>query len=208
MAEHLLTLKYEGRLADRHEMDGADIHHAYEGGKRLLALHGYAYTEGRLPRNKLTNTPYFYIRSRALREGSVLLDVLINVIGSAVWDMTKYSYRQYFMPNVKSWLQNQQPFDPWHARIEPTLRPMNNQNAPFIDHEDERKRLSREMHAGCVQAFGQITRPLGTYADSVELLFDGDRIARLVDRIKEYEINEAVTAYRNLIDVRPRSTEW
>lgn len=196
MTEHLLTLRYEGRLAARHEMDAADIHHVYEGAKRLLSLHGYVYTEGRVPRNKLTETPFFNVRAKAPREGSVLLDIAINVAGSAVWDATKYTFARYFMPALQAWLRNQTVYIPPIERIEPTFGSNDRGNAPLVDLDLERRVLEREIYAGNAQAFGQITRPIGLHADYVEVIFDREVFGVVRRRMREHEITEAVRALR------------
>lgn len=212
MAEHLLTLRYEGRLAARHEMDAADIHHAYEGAKRLLAIHGYAYTEGRVPRNKLTETPYFSIRARALGQGSVELGMLIDVSGSAIWDATRNSFRQYFVQSLRSWLHCRETIDGLNDRTGPVHRHQDAIVGSSIDSEFESQELQREVHAGNVQAFRQMTRPIGLHADTVELLFDHEPLAQFGQRFPEQELTAAIQALAERLKLErpskyaPRST--
>ena len=148
MSEHQLLLKYDGRLASASKMDASDIHHAYEGAKRLLALHGYVYAVGKVPRNKVSSTQFFRVTACAPRAGSVVLELGIGIAGSAIWDVTKYSFREYFVPAVQNFLRGQTVSEPEYARIEPTLTPLDRGNSPFISLEHERKALDNDLHAG------------------------------------------------------------
>ncbi|MEQ1718940.1 MAG: hypothetical protein ABL907_23650, partial [Hyphomicrobium sp.] len=103
---------------------------------------------------------------------------------------------------VQTWLHGQEHVDPFYRRIEPTFYAQDTGNEPFIDHDAERRQLLREVHTGNAQAFGQMSRSIGIYADSVSLIFDGQIIARLTHRIREYEITEAVHALRDSLDTR------
>ena len=204
MAEHVLTLKYDGGLASRHEMDAADIHHAYEGGKRVLALHGYMYCEGRIPRSKLSETPYFAIRARPPRSGSVFLELAIGIAASAIYDIGKYTFKDYFVPAVGAWLNGVDACEPPDVRIEPTFRALDNGNRPFIDEDGERIRRQKDLSDGNAQAMDQITRPIGGHADMVEMLFDGARIARFRHRLREHEITEAVNVLKQRLSHQRR----
>lgn len=204
MAEHRVTLKYDGRLASNHQMDAADIHHAYEGAKRLISLHAFAYTEGRVPRNKITQTPYFSIRAGAPRAGSLELDLFVGILGSMIWDATKYSFKDYFIPAIQNWLARQESHDPYFFRLDPTLTPIDSGNEPFLDQAKERQRFVHEVAVGNAQAFGQITRPIGSNCDNVELIFDRHSVAKLTHRIREHEISEAIYALRETLGLFPQ----
>jgi hypothetical protein len=197
MQNDFLVLKYDGLLAANHEMDASDIHHAYEGAKRLLSVHASTYVFGRVPRNKLSETNAFRITARAPRRGSVLLELAIGIAGSMIYDVGKYTFRQHFVPAVKSWLDGREYPDDEFARIEPTLSSSYGNGEPLTDSEHAHRRLYQDVSTANAQAFGQITRPLGVHAEYCALSFDGVQFAELRRRMREWEITEAIKMLRS-----------
>lgn len=179
--EHVLSVRYVGGLADQNRMDAADNHNADEGAKQLLAALAYAYCYGKIPRNKRTRTDLFYIHVTADRPGSFLISVVGGILGSAIYDAAKFTFREFALPVLQSWTARRYPVEPYGIRLQEALRRDDRGNSAFFDAEAYQLAFWEELYAALDDSAIRITRTLGRHADRAELAMDGT-LVRTFDR--------------------------
>jgi len=197
--EHYLTLKYRGLLADENRMDAADRPVAGDGAKQVLAAMAYAYCYGDVPRNKLTDNRNFYIHSTADKIGSYEVALVVGILGSAIYDVAKYSFFEYAVPTYQAWLEDRYFNPPEFARIEPHFERVDGGNAPIFDNEPAQAKLRTDLGRALDGGTVRMTRPIGRFANNLSVALDGQAVASFSQRHRpkiEKEIEAALLPIR------------
>lgn len=192
-----LALRYSGILADRAEMDPTDAHNVIEGGKRFLAAHAYFYVDGVVPERLFSHTQEFQIRFRGTQSGSLIYDLVINVGGSAIYDVLRFSFEAFLVHSFLTWREGRKLEEPGHFRMQPMLEGRY-VNHPTFDVSPERDRECEKLAERITQAMGQMTMPIGRSAARLDLSLNGKNLGTWDRRLRSWTEEDIAVAVRSL----------
>lgn len=196
MQIHRLRLEFYGRRAPTGFLDAADPPDITMGAKRLAAAYGHYYTEGRVPRNTETNSDYFRIGGGSPGRDGWKYELLIEIRGSAVYDVSKYTFKDHFLEAIKAWRDRGWFEAPEFTRLQPVLSIPSKQNSTICDGEAPFRAQLLELSERVSQAMSMITRPLGQSASELRMIFDEGVIWTTDRRSNEWDISEYVRRLR------------
>jgi hypothetical protein len=190
MQTHKLTLACDGRQAALGWLDAADIPDVTMGAKRLLATSAHFYTEGRVPRNTETKTDYFRMDGGSPGGEPWAYDVLIKVLGSEVYDVAKYTFRDHLLSMLVAWKNGTSFHPPEFLRLQPLLHVSGNLNSAICESEPPLNAQLLRLSQRTSQAMDLVTRPLAKSASELRLMLDDAGLISFERRSREWEIAE------------------
>lgn len=185
--EHRFTVHFSGRRSDHHRLAANDLASAYSGARRILAAIGYGYCYGEVPRNKFDNTDLFKLEAGPAREGSIIIDLFIELAGSLIYDMAKLGFTLYAIDSFTAWRDGRLFVPPEYTRIEPTLSGAARHNAPFVDQSAYDAWLWKNMTHQFEAGTAEVTRSIGQRSSSAEFFMDGQPMGRFDHRHQTLE---------------------
>jgi hypothetical protein len=100
------------------------------GARQLLAYHAQFYLAGKIAATGKSSTKLYEIHYLGARQGCLILDLSINLLGNAIWEAAKYAFGDFVRDSLKALLANQLFQEPPVPRMEPYFSPADKRNAP------------------------------------------------------------------------------
>jgi hypothetical protein len=194
---HRLQLTYDGMLAGKGAMDPSDAHNVIEGAKRFLSAHCNYYVSGHVPDKVYANGDQFRILFLGTRKGSLIYDLAVNVGGSFIYDVLKFSFELFLLHSFLSWREGKMIDVPEIVRAQPELSD-GKANFAVFDFAEDRKVQRERLAARLTQAMEQITMPIGRSATRVAITFDGKLIGTWERRLRQWSEDDITAAVRSL----------
>ncbi len=199
MKKHLLSLRYDGLDAAKHQGIGtAGSKQVIGGAQILLGAHAHYYAGGKVPERVDDRGEGFKILDVGRRQGSIIFDIALMLSANAIWDVANAEYGfDRFLADSYAAYRSGRPFQRPPYELRQLSVDVPGSKSPLHDlnyaREYERRRLLQRTQ----QAVSFISAPLGITASEVEVSIDGNRVD--VMRARQPgggNINEWLQAFR------------
>lgn len=143
VSQHRVIFRFDGRLAERGDLDGSDAEHFTSGARRLLAIQAGFFTTGKAPTSAVARTERYHVIRSTRSRGSVIDPWTIAIVGGAAGSVfghysikaKDYTFANFAKESLGSCLSGKCSVPPTLARIEPSLSRSDRGNAEIFEAE-------------------------------------------------------------------------
>lgn len=199
MEQHILSLRYDGLDAATHNGIGtAGSKQVIVGAQMFLGAHAHYYLDGTVPDRINDRAAGFAIRDIGRRQGSLIMEFAMGLLGSAVWDVANaiYGFDRMALESYKAFKARRVFEDPPYEWRQRSLQGPG-MNEPVFDSALAREYQRRRLFQRTKQSVAYMTAPIGVTASFVELSINGRHFDTLNGRMASGEdIDEWLQVFR------------